>query len=178
MTSCRVEDGGDNKNTSMVREATQEDDESSDEEDEESNVQFAKCRAGVQLFREMSVISRAPDTIRPKSGPDLDCQEDIAKMSDLLSVMARMRLDDQRCALGVSSTKTSQNIPETNNIQGGSSKERPAVSSKKCKETLFELLDKRPPLHQVLLIPSSQWKLHHDEEDDISVKSLTPSLQR
>ena len=159
----------------MVREATQEDDESSDEEDVEANVQFVKCRAGVQLFREMSVISRAPDTIRPKARPDLDCQEDIAKMSELLSVMARMRLDDQRCALGVSSTK---NFPEPNSIQGGSSKERQAMSSKKCKETLFELPDKRLPLHQVLLIPSSQWKLHHDDEDDISVKSLTPSLQR
>ena len=170
MTSCKIEVSGGG--------SAAHEDESSDEDDVESSLQFAKCRAGLQLFREMSLTSKPPDTIRPKSEPDLGCQEDISRMSDLLSVMARMRIDDQRCALGVHSTKINQQIPESTNIQIGSSKGRSALSSKKCKDTLLELLDKRLPLQQILLTPSSQWKIHHNEVDDVSVNSLTPSLPR
>ena len=151
------------------------------EEEEEPSLQFAKCRAGIQLYRCMSLVSRkeVPPLPPPRPLSSQECQEDISHLSHLVTLMASMRMDDQRCTLDTlgprdtSATSDSKEKKKSGRPKMGvlSSK---AATSKSYKEMIDELEDKKLPLPQILLLPSSQWRIHQADEgsgniDDLSI---------
>ena len=191
MESCGSEDSGvgrENAGLGQNIEVCHGFDEAEREEEEgEATVQFAKCRAGIQLFREPSEVSSSRPLERRPSVVRLDCPEEISHMSDLLSLMASMRMDDQRCRLGVHPKSSSEtelgkkstvfDLQDSSLVCNSPMKTFP-ITSGTCQEALLELKDKNRPLDQIFLLPSSQWKIHHEgseENDDQSLRSLNTS---
>ena len=175
--SCESEDSGMGRDNVGGRDGGDggEQVEEEQEEEQEPSLQFAKCRAGIQLYREMSLVSRKEVWPRPRPVSRQECEEEISHLSHLLTVMASMRMDDQRCTLDTRDTQDSQD----NKQRKKSSKlKMPALSCstaayKSYKETILELEGKKVPLPQILLLPTSQWRIHQpppgEGNDDLSI---------
>ena len=173
MKSCDSEDSGVGKENNSIshdeKEACRDTVDDEDDDDEEvggSALQFAKCRAGIQLFREVSVKSLPPQPSVPNKG----CQQDLSQITDLLTVMASMRMDDQRCDLSAATrnigTKPRKSPILNASVSSQSPQKTSTVSRKTCRETLMEMLDKNIPLPQILLLSDSQWIIHRSTSEE------------
>ena len=73
-----------------------------DDEDHQAGVQFEKCRAGVTLYRKDSMRSTVTEVREePRSRPlsPTSKTKEISALTETISSMARLRMDDQRCSL-------------------------------------------------------------------------------
>ena len=175
--SCESEDSGvGRENVSGEGGEREQEEEEEEEEEEEPSLQFAKCRAGIQLYREMSLVSRKepPVVSRPRSVSSQEREEEISELSHLLTVMADMRLEDQRCSLALLASKQSKTSVRPK-IAALTSK---TASYKSYKETIIELEDKKLPLPQILLLPTSQWRIHQPPSDERSRNADDLSISR
>ena len=144
------------------------------EEEEEASLQFAKCRAGIQLYREMSLVSRKEVRPRPRPVSRQECEEEISQLSHLVTIMASRRLDDQRCTLHTLDTSGTLDTLDTSDNKKRNKSVRPKMRALSCstatyksyKETILELEDKKLPLPQILLLPTSQWRIHQPPPDE------------
>ena len=146
-----------------------------DEEEGEPSLQFAKCRAGIQLYREMSLVTRKEVRPRPRPVSRQEFEADISHLSHLVTLMASMRMDDQRCALDTLDTSSSLDTMDTLDNKEMKQSVRAktvgarcsrATSYKSYKETRLELEEKKLPLPQILLLPTSQWRIHQGPADE------------
>ena len=95
-----------NYNFLGVRGETQDEEEDGDTDELQS--QFAKCRRGIRLFRDVSDQSRSPENVREKPGHNTKRREEIysngvdheQNLCDIVNTMAATRMEDQRCTLG------------------------------------------------------------------------------
>ena len=177
--SCESEDSGvGRENVSgegMELEEELEEEKEELEEEEEPGLQFAKCRAGIQLYRELSLLSRPelPVVSRPEVSRQ-EREENFSHLSHLVSLMAGMRLEDQRCPLPLSMLDRKQRKHSVRpKVTALTSK---TASYKSYKETILELEEKKLPLPQILLLPTSQWRIHQPppeegsgNDDDLSI---------
>ena len=161
--------------------------EEEEEVEVEPSLQFAKCRAGIQLYREMSLVTRKEVRPRPRPVSRQECEEDISHLSHLVTIMASMRMDDQRCALDTLDTSSSLDTLDTSRsldtldnkarkksarakmVGAGcsrASRASSATSYRSYEETRLELESKKLPLPQILLLPTSQWRIHQAPPDE------------
>ena len=72
------------------------------DEEEDNCVQFEKCRAGLSLYRKDSVRSTLTEVREePRSHPlsPTSKTKEMFALTETISSMARLRMDDQRCSL-------------------------------------------------------------------------------
>ena len=73
-----------------------------DDEDLQTEIQFAKCKDGVPLFREESArssIIEGRTEPRPKPLSPTSKAKEMVALSETISSMAKLRMNDQRCSL-------------------------------------------------------------------------------
>ena len=153
--------------------------EEEEELEEGQGLQFAKCRAGIQLYRELSLLSRPepPVVSRPEVSRQ-EREENFSYLSHLVSLMAGMRLEDQRCPLPLPLSMLDRKQRKHSVRPKVTALTSKTASYKSYKETILELEEKKLPLPQILLLPTSQWRIHQPPPEEGSGNDYDLSISR
>ena len=145
--------------------------EQDEDEDDVEGLYFAKCREGIKLFREASIVSRSSRSPDEETFVQDTSEKNLYDLTDLVNAMASSRLDDQRCTLGPSKkdrrkSDCHENAFRTRSLPSqstprGSRKPSLELENLTCKQQLVHLATtlKDPP--QVAVTGDTcQWRIH------------------
>ena len=139
----------------------EEDDEIDDEDCKGLEQQFAKCREGIKLFREASLVSRSSRTPDEDDVLQDSPEKNLSELNEIIATMANTRINDQRCSLG----EERKTVPEHRDLAAGQEhrllRPTPSLESLPCRQHLHHLAATLECPPQVVITGDTcQWRIH------------------